>query len=173
MLPDVTITGREIYDALLELPEAKGDQLLSLQLEKAELLIDMGKKAPARYDDAVKLLRAILATPQLPNAWSGRCGVLLAATLRDLNRPDEALEACYDVVNIGTNVLAGPQNPTEYLWFYRAGFIAVDLLEAAQQWEAAARMAERLSKTSGDRAKDAAERASKIRLKHFLWDGEK
>lgn len=163
----------KIYDALLELPEAKGDQLLSLQLEKAELLIDMGKKEPARYDEAVKLLRAILATPQLPNAWSGRCGVLLAATLRDLNRPDEALEACYDVVNIGTNVLTGPQNPTEYLWFYRAGFIAVDLLESEQQWEAAARMAERLSKTSGDRAKDAAERASKIRLKHFLWDGEK
>ncbi len=163
----------KIYDALLALPEAKGEQFLSLQLEKAELLIDMGKKEPARFDDAVKLLRSVLASPQLPNAWSGRCGVLLAATLRDLNRPDEALEACYDVVNIGTNVLTGPQNPTEYLWFYRAGFIAVDLLEAGQQWEAAARMAERLSKTSGDRAKDAAERASKIRLKHFLWDGEK
>jgi tetratricopeptide (TPR) repeat protein len=163
----------KIYDALLELPEAKGEQRLSLQLDKAELLIDMGKKEPARFDEAVTLLRVILATPQLPNAWSGRCGVLLAATLRDLQRPDEALEACYDVVNIGTNVLTGPQNPTEYLWFYRAGFIAVDLLESEQQWEAAARMAERLSKTSGDRAKDAAERASKIRLKHFLWDGEK
>jgi hypothetical protein len=41
------------------------------------------------------------------------------------------------------------------------------------QWEAAARMAEKLSRSGGDRAQEAAERASKIRLKHYLWDDTK
>jgi len=163
----------KIYESLLTAPEATGDQRLSLQYEKAELLITLGKSDAPRYEEAVTLLRSMLATDALPYGWSARCGVLMATTLRDMGRPAEALEACYDVINVGTNVVTAPQNPSEYQWFYRAGFIAVDLLETAQRWEAAATVAERLAQTSGDRAKDAAERASKIRLKHFLWDGEK
>jgi tetratricopeptide (TPR) repeat protein len=163
----------KIYDTLLSTPDAKGEQRLSLQIEKAQLLIDLGRKEPKQREAAVALLREMLASERLSYTWSARCGVMLATTLRDLGRNSEALEACYDVINVGTNVISGPQNPTEYLWFYRAGFTAVDLLETAQQWEPAARIAERLAQTSGDRAKDAAERASKIRLKHFLWDGEK
>ncbi|MDB6137590.1 MAG: hypothetical protein JWO94_662, partial [Verrucomicrobiaceae bacterium] len=29
------------------------------------------------------------------------------------------------------------------------------------------------AQTGGDRAKEAAEKATEIRLKHFLWDGKK
>lgn len=164
------VNALKLYDALLENPEATLEQKLSLRCEKAELLLSQGKKAPQKIEESVKLLRETLAIPELPYVWAGRCGVLLARALRDLAKPTEALEACYDVINVGSNVVTAPNNPSEYLWFYRAGFLAVELLEATQKWEAAALMAEKIAQSGGDRAKDAAERATKIRLKHFLWD---
>ena len=50
-------------------------------------------------------------------------------------------------------------------------FFGVDLLEAARQWEPAARLASQIAQRPGDRATEARERATKIRLEHFLWDG--
>jgi hypothetical protein len=66
----------------------------------------------------------------------------------------------------------GPSDPAEFRWYYRAGFFGIDLLESSKQWEPAARLAEKLAVTSGDRAAEAKERATKIRLEHFLWDGK-
>lgn len=166
-------TALKLFTALLEDPAAAGEQRLSLQAEMAELLLRMGKKTPAHSEEAVVLLRSLLADKSLPYLWAGRCSVLLATALRDLGRPAEAQEACYDVINIGSNPVTAPASPTEYQWYYRAGFLAVELLEQGQQWEAAARMAEKLSRSGGDRAQEAAERASKIRMKHYLWDDQK
>jgi len=166
-------TALKLFTALLEDPAAVGEQRLSLQAEMAELLLRMGKKTPAHAEEAVTLLRSMLADKALPYLWAGRCSVLLATALRDLDRPAEAQEACYDVINIGSNPVTAPASPMEYQWYYRAGFLAVELLEQGQQWEAAARMAEKLSRSGGDRAQEAAERASKIRLKHYLWDDTK
>ena len=166
-------TALKLFTALLEDPAAVGEQRLSLQAEMAELLLRMGKKTPAHAEEAVTLLRSMLADKALPYLWAGRCSVLLATGLRDLGRHAEAQEACYDVINIGSNPVTAPANPMEYQWYYRAGFLAVELLEQGQQWEAAARMAEKLARSGGDRAQEAAERASKIRLKHYLWDDSK
>lgn len=166
-------TALTLFTALLEDPAATGEQRLSLQAEMAELLLRMGKKEPSKSEAAVALLRSMLADKALPYLWAGRGSVLLATALRDLGRPAEAQEACYDVINIGSNPVTAPASPTEYQWYYRAGFLAVELLEQGQQWEAAARMAEKLSRSGGDRAQEAAERASKIRLKHYLWDDQK
>lgn len=166
-------TALKLFTALLEDPAATGEQRLSLQAEMAELLLRMGRKTPAHAEEAVALLRSMVADKSLPYLWAGRCSVLLATALRDLGRSAEAQEACYDVINIGSNPVTAPASPSEYQWYYRAGFLAVDLLEQGQQWEAAARMAEKLSRSGGDRAQEAAERASKIRLKHYLWDDQK
>jgi hypothetical protein len=57
------------------------------------------------------------------------------------------------------------------VWFAKAGFFGIDLLEAARQWEPAARLAEQVAQRRGDREQEARERATKIRLEHFLWDG--
>jgi len=164
------VSALELFGVLLEDPAAVGEQRLSLQVEMAELLLRMGKKEPGRSEEAVTLLRSMLTDKSLPYLWAGRCSVLLATALRELDRPAEAQEACYDVINIGSNPATLPATPAEYQWYYRAGFLAVDLLEQSQQWEAAARMAEKLSRSGGDRAQEASERASKIRLKHYLWD---
>jgi hypothetical protein len=48
--------------------------------------------------------------------------------------------------------------------------LAIELLEKSGQWEGAARMAERLAQAGGDRAIEAKDVATKIRLERFLWD---
>ena len=163
----------KLLDDLLETPQTQGDQRHGIQLDKADLLVFMGRTQASRFDEAVALLRGMLQDKDLPFSWSARAGVLLASALKDQGHNTEALEACYDVVNNGTNFLSQPSTPTEYQWFYRAGFLAVELLKDGQKWEAAAKMAEKLAQTGGDRAKEAAEKATEIRLKHFLWDGRK
>jgi len=163
----------KLMDDLLQDPQVQGDRRHGIECDKAELLKSMGKDTPLRYDQAVSLLRRMLQDKSLPYLWSSRVGVLLAAALEEQGHKAEALEACYDVVNTGSGFLSQPASPSEYLWFYRAGFHAVDLLKDSQQWEAAAKMAEKLAQSSGDRAKAAAEAATRIRLEHFLWDEKK
>ena len=162
-----------LMNELLQDAQVQGDRRYGIQCDKAELLKSMGKSDPHHYEEAAVLLRGMLEDKALPFLWSSRIGVLLAATLEEQGRKSEALEACYDVVNTGSSFLSQPASPSEYLWFYRAGFHAVDLLKDSQQWEAAAKMAEKLAQSSGDRAKAAAEVANRIRLEHFLWDEKK
>lgn len=163
----------KLLDDLLESPLTQGDQRYGILCDKAELLVSMGRTDKPRFDEAVKLLRDMLQDKALPFSWAARADVLLALALRDQGHNTEALEACYDVVANGTSFRTQPSTPTEYQWLYRAGFLAVDLLKEDQKWEAAADMAEKLAQTGGDRAKEAAEKATEIRLKHFLWDGKK
>jgi hypothetical protein len=140
--------------------------------EKAEVLILVGKKEPQALAETEKLLRAFLKDDDaLPFFWRARAGFTLATALNDAKNGPEALEACYDVLRLADE--APPQTPADYLWFSKAGFFGIELLEAAQQWEPAARLAEQISRLPGDRAHDAKQLATEIRLEHFLWDGPK
>jgi hypothetical protein len=140
--------------------------------EKAEVLLLNGKKEPKSLEDATKLLRSFLTEDDsLPLLWRARAGFTLATVLHDAGSDAEALEACYDVLRAADT--APPANPAEYLWFTKAGFFGIELLEAAHQWEPAARLAEQIAELPGDRAQDARQLATKIRLAHFLWDGPK
>jgi tetratricopeptide (TPR) repeat protein len=164
------LTALKLSDTLLASKDILPDQRRSLVYEKAELLATMGQQIPARRVEAVQLLQAFLKDTELPFLWRCRASVLLATILREQRHRDEALEICTDVVAIGTQITSPPNNPAEYLWFYQAGFMAIELLEESKQWEAAARMAERISRTAGNRAKEAEKRANELRLKHYLWD---
>lgn len=140
----------------------------SLVCEKAELLMLIGKTDATRYGKAAEVLQALLQEDDLSYLWKARAGYTLAAALQAAGRHPEALEACYNVVQTAGSV--GPSNPAEFRWYYRAGFFGIDLLEAAKQWETAAVLAETLARSRGERAGEAKERATKIRLDHFLWD---
>ena len=130
----------------------------------------MGRTDPKQREGAAETARALKEKPGLSYLWKGRIGALLTQALQDMGRTPEALEACYDIVNAGIANTSGPANPAEFYWFYWAGFRAVTMLEASKQWEAAAKMAETLAQTAGDRAGEARELATRIRLEHFLWD---
>jgi hypothetical protein len=156
-------------DKLLAMKALDPEQRRMTTCEKAEVLLLLGKTEPARLDAAADLLDAFLTTPGLPFFWKARAGFTLATVHHDAKRDTEALEACYNVLRAAD--MTPPASPADYVWFAKAGFFGIDLLEAALQWEPAARLAEQIASRPGDRASEARERATKIRLEHFLWDG--
>ena len=58
----------------------------------------------------------------------------------------------------------------EFVWFYRAGFEAVHLLQQQERWVPAVNIAEKLATVNGPRSQEARKLANEIRLKHFLWE---
>lgn len=160
----------KLLETLLIEARLPKEQRRSLAAEKAEILMLLGKKDPARLTEAVQVLKQLMAEDDLSYKWHARAGYTLAVALNSAGQSVEALEACHDVVE--STGFSGPADPSEFRWYYRAGFLGIDLLETAKQWEAAARLAEKLALSSGDRAVEARERATKIRLEHFLWDGK-
>ncbi len=160
-----------LTEMLLAGPDLAVDMRRQLVCEKAEMLMLLGRVKPAHFDDAAAVLRAMLEGDGLPYAWRARAGHTLATVLHAAGQSAEALAACHDVVEGAP--FGGPANPAEFRWYYRAGFLGIELLEAARQWESAARLAEKLGSSRGERAQEAAARATKIRLDHFIWDEKK
>lgn len=156
-------------DKLLAIKSLPTEQRRTTLCEKAEVLLLLGKTEPSQLDAAADLLDSFLMDSTLPLMWKARAGFTLATVHHDAKRDTEALNACYDVLHAAD--VTPPTNPADYLWFAKAGFFGIDLLEATRQWETAARLAERIASRAGDRANEARERAMKIRLEHFLWDG--
>lgn len=161
-----------ILDTLLADKTIDDDMRLQVQCQRIELLLVIGRDDRKQCEAAADAARALKAKAGLSYLWRGRIGALLTQALQDLGRDAEALEACYDIVNAGVDASSGPSNPAEFFWFYWGGFRAVTLLEAQKQWEAAAKMAETLAQTAGERAGEAKEIATRIRMQHFLWDGK-
>lgn len=160
----------KLLDSLLTEKNLSEDMHRSLTCERAEILMLLGKTDPPQLDKAVTTLRQLLREDDLTYLWSARAGYTLAAVLNAAGRTNEALEACYNVVQ--ASGFTGPANPAEFRWYYRAGFFGIELLEATKEWEAAARLAEKLAVSSGDRAAEAKELATRIRLEHFIWDSK-
>lgn len=162
----------KIFDSLLAEKTADAAMKQELRFRKAETLIGLAQK-DAKQAEAAAAAASALWRDEQEFVWKGRAGALLAQALEAGGKKAEALAACHDVVNAGLENTFGPANAAEFHWFYWAGFRAVALLEAGKQWEAAAKMAEKLAQTAGDRAADAKKRATEIRLEHFLWDDSK
>jgi hypothetical protein len=160
----------KVMEVLLDKKKLNDEQRRLFICEKAETLILLGKKEPEAIEQAVVVLRRLLQEESLPSAWRARGGYTLARALSSQQLPTQALEVVYDVVTeLGR---LSRSTPEERVWYYRAGFFGMDLLEQASEWEAAAKLAETVAQASGDRAGEARERANKIRLEHFLWDGK-
>ena len=156
-------------DKVLAMKTLDAEQRRMTICEKAEILLLLGKTAPVQLDAAADLLDAFLSDNSLPFMWKARAGFTLASAHHDAKRDTEALEACYNVLRAAD--MTPPASPADYVWFSKAGFFGIDLLEASRQWEPAARLAEQIAQRPGDRAVEARERATKIRLEHFLWNG--
>jgi TolA-binding protein len=148
----------------------QGEEKLALLIEKGELLMLLAKEEPKNLDDAVALFQTVRQDAKSTRIWRSRAGVLLAQCFERMSKPEEALEACYDVVESHLANTTGAPTPAESVWLYRAGFAALDILERKKEWEAAAHLADRLANTSGDRAAEAKAYATRLRLEHFLWD---
>ena len=158
----------KVVDGLLTEADLDADTRRLLLCEKAELLIQMGVAEAKNLEAAVAVLRDFLKAPEITGSWRARGGYWLAYALRKMKEDVAALAACQTVTE--QQDLAQGLDPDAAAWYYRAGFLAVELLEERGQWEGAARMAERLAQAGGERATEAQDIATKIRLQRFLWD---
>jgi tetratricopeptide (TPR) repeat protein len=142
-----------------------------LAVEKAELLILQGAKDPKPLVLAVTGLTEFLQTAELPVVWKAKAGYWRAYAQRIQGDLPTAVLSCYEVIEAVDESV--PADPEAMVWYFKAGFLAVELLEQQKNWEGAARIAERLAGSGGDRAIEAKDIATKIRLERFLWDEKK
>jgi len=160
-----------IESLLTTKPAPEGTERLSLLVEKGELLTLLAKSSPSLLAEAAQVFVGISQDNGASRPWRSRAGVLLSQVYIQMGQEAEALKASFDVVeNCLLTAPSQPLSPQDFLWLYRAGFAALDLLEAKQSWEAAARLADRLAASGGDRATEAKDRATRLRLEHFLWE---
>jgi outer membrane protein assembly factor BamD (BamD/ComL family) len=68
------------------------------------------------------------------------------------------------------SVLETPEPPPEWHYFELCGFNALKLLGDAGRWPAAIACAKKIASFNGPRAKEAADLAAELQLKHMIWE---
>ncbi len=166
-------TGKtqETIDYLNRLLQQRLSQPLRLQALSilAEAWASMGDSAPDSLVTARRLCTQMLEMPNIPLHWKFKALAQRAQFAEKQGNLNAALEDYLSILQYApTNDQASSRK--DWFWFYSAGFSALHILELRQDWQAALDLAIRLSKTSGPKAADAANRARRIRLEHFIWN---
>ncbi|MDB9741513.1 hypothetical protein OAB00_01520 [Akkermansiaceae bacterium] len=78
-----------------------------------------------------------------------------------------ALNTYYQVVNL--EFQPESEIPLEWIWYYKCGFKAVDLLEGQERYEAAISLLEKMASTFGPKSSVLTEQVEKLKLKHLIW----
>ncbi|MEM6910587.1 MAG: tetratricopeptide repeat protein [Verrucomicrobiota bacterium] len=160
-----------LLDSLISELQAEGaprDVASAMLLRARALPLVKTEDVRTQMQAAAQQLRPLLADSSLGGDQLNEAAYQLGRLLTLLERPDEALEVYHDRLFEGE---APPQNqPPGYGSLFRCGLAAISLLESRQHWEAAARIADRLTRLPGPRASEAQELAKRIRLQHMLWD---
>lgn len=130
-----------------------------------EALFAKGGNDPAAYQEALTLYRDLAARSAPESALNHRFRYLLGRTLEQLKNGGEALDTYYTLLES-----AKDSPPLEWEWPERAGFRALVLLENAERWPAAIRIAERIAELGGPRAEEASKLSRTLRLEHMIWD---
>jgi hypothetical protein len=138
----------------------------------AEASYARGSKNPEALTEALavydQLLAAATANPALVHRLQYSRGMILERLPHpenpDLTREPEAFDVYHSVIVNATNP------PAEWHYFENCGRRALDLLEKAERWQAAVKLAEKIAAFNGPAAATTAERAKQLRLKHMIWE---
>lgn len=127
----------------------------------------------AKLSEAADRFAALSNLDSAPALWRYNAAVRRGKCLEALGKAPVALEIYRSIVeetrtdNAG---LATPLAPGETEWVFRAGFAAIEILNAEKNWAASIEIADALAEKSGPRAIEATRLAEKLRLKHWVWD---
>ena len=153
----------KLYDIILTAQPPPEPELRHAALcAKGNSLANLGRTEPKQLEAAL-LVYDELAASGAPPAWRNQALYKKAAALEQLGRSQDALTAFYDVLARST------AEDREYLWYYKAGFDAARVFEAAKEWESAIGIYEKMASSEGPRAAEARERVKRLRLEHFIW----
>lgn len=135
-------------------------------VEKGKNLQTMSGEDPANLRAAIEAWKQVASEEASNPDWRNQALTRIGAALEKSGDLNGAVAAYYDVFQ------PGEAAPEEFFWFYKAGFAAGRILESQEKWDEAIRTYEILRGTDGPRSLEAANRIKKLRLEHFLWDGE-
>ena len=129
-------------------------------------------KDPAKLTEAAGQFAALASTEGAPAFWRYNAAVRRGKCVEALGKPSIALEIYRSIVE---ETRSGPAEngalpPEETAWVFRAGFAAIEILNAEKNWAGAIEVADALAGKSGPRAIEATQLAEKLRLKHWVWD---
>ncbi|MDG2125850.1 MAG: tetratricopeptide repeat protein, partial [Verrucomicrobiales bacterium] len=159
-----------IYESILKSePPPAPDLRVSALIGLGEAHFDQSRDDPEMITAALVAFDQILTDTSASPVWKHRALFHKGKSLEKLERTDDALEAYYDIIST-QETGSGVASPAEQIWFYRAGFEAISMLEAEQNWPAAINIADRLASAGGPRAPEAKDRAERLRLEHLVWD---
>lgn len=130
-----------------------------------EILYAQGGSEPAQYEASLLVQNDLLEKKQTTTEQTHRINYYRGLTLEQLNKPDEALDVYYQVIES-----ASKEAPSDWDYLERCGFNAITLLEKTERWEPAIALAKKLSSYPTPRAKEAAERAKNLGLEHMIMD---
>ncbi len=153
----------KLYDILLAAQPPPEPELRHAALcAKGNSLAILGRAEPKQLEAALAVYDE-LAASDAPPAWRNQALYKKAAALESLGRPQDALMAYYDVLGRST------AQDREWLWYYKAGFEAARIFEAAKDWKSAIGIYEKMAALEGPRAAEARMRVKQLRLENFLW----
>lgn len=127
----------------------------------------------AKLTDAADRFAALSNLDTAPALWRYNAAVRRGKCLEALGKAPVALEIYRSIVEetrTDNEGLATPLAPGETEWVFRAGFAAIEILNAEKNWAASIEIADALAEKSGPRAIEATQLAEKLRLKHWVWD---
>lgn len=130
-----------------------------------EILYAQGGSDPAQYEASLLVQNVLLEKKQTSIVQTHRINYYRGLTLEQLNKPDEALDVYYQVIES-----ASKEAPGDWDYLERCGFNAIALLEKSERWESAIALAKKLSSYPTPRANEAAERAKNLGLEHMIMD---
>lgn len=132
-----------------------------------------GGKDPGQLNEAAERFAALSSLSDAPPFWRYNAAVRRGKCVEALGKPAIALEIYRSIVEEARS--EGGEGgailpPEETDWVFRAGFAAIEILNAEKNWAGAIEIADALSEKSGPRAIEATQLAEKLRLKHWVWD---
>ena len=146
-------------------PPPPADLRASAQLTLGEARLALAGKDPAQRQTAIATFDALTADTTIAARWRENARYHKARALESAGDTAAALEIYYDIVRNPID----PENATSP-WKYRAGFEAIRLLEATENWKGAITLAEKLAATTAPRAAEAEALAERLKLQHFVYD---
>jgi tetratricopeptide (TPR) repeat protein len=154
-----------ILDRLLS-SSTKSDMRANALMEKGKNLYSLGVEDSANYIAAIEVWKQLTSEEPAEPAWRNQALTHIGTAFEKIGDLNAAVASYYEVFKPAT------QTTPEFFWFYKSGFAAARILESQKKWPEAIRVYELLAATEGPRALEAKDRIKKIRLEHFIWDGD-
>ena len=161
---------KKALSTLDSLLTGEAPDLLDAHMLAAEAHREIGD--PSNLVASLKIYDRILLRTDTAYALSNRLFFLKGQIFEDLKKPREALEAYYHIVQ--RDNLPEGKTPTEWFYFSRCAFAAVELLSkgALPRWAASVEILRTVENSASPWREEAGRRRLEIELEHQLFDGQ-